>query len=135
MGRRSSREKVTTIHEQYVQEKAVYSEQNATKRKYLVRRLTAFLLLATMITGYLISSLFSQASAIDEKKSKLNKLQNDLEELKEEQVVLEEQIQMLNDDEYLGQLARKYYYLSDEKEIIFALPEDEEEEEEENTSN
>lgn len=127
MGNRFKKPKVTTIHEQYVQEKSMISERKALKKKYLVRRLTVFFIFAILVSGYIISSIFSQASAIDEKKNELAKLEKTLEDLKENETVLVEQIQKLHNDEYLGQLARKYYYLSDDEEIIFALPEEEEE--------
>ncbi|MET3700072.1 cell division protein DivIC [Bacillus oleivorans] len=126
MGADLKKKKVTTIHEQYVQERAVVSQQNAKKKKYLVRRLTVFFIFACVLTGYLISSIFSQASAVEQKQKELQKLEAQLEKMQEDQTILEEQIQKLNDDEYLGQLARKYYYLSDDNEIIFDLPEEEE---------
>ena len=49
--------------------------------------------------------------------------------------LLKDEIVKLNDDEYIGKLARKEYFLSDDNEIIFTLPEKKDKEEKEKSPN
>jgi cell division protein DivIC len=100
---------------------------SARRRKLLYRRLAAFLILAGVISYFMISTYMSQLSALEEKKNEKVKLEKQLHGLQKKQQILEEEIVKLNDDEYIAKLARKEYFLSEDNEIIFNLPQDEEE--------
>lgn len=100
---------------------------SARKRKLLYRRLAAYVVLAGLISFFMISTYISQLSALDEKEAEKKQLQKTLSGLERQKQILEEEIVKLNDDEYIAKLARKEYFLSEENEIIFNLPKKEEE--------
>ncbi|WP_203364417.1 septum formation initiator family protein [Bacillus sp. REN10] len=98
----------------------------ARHKKKLYRRLAAFSVLALIIIGGLGSTLMSQFTHLEEKQKQKEEAQATLAELKKQQKQYEEELERLNDDEYIAELARKNYFLSDEGEIIFNIPETEE---------
>ena len=53
----------------------------------------------------------------------MEQIEAELDSLKQDEVLLKEEIVKLNDDEYIAKLARKEYFLSKDNEIIFTLPE------------
>ena len=91
------------------------------------RRLIAFAIVALVFLGVTVSTMLSQASALNEKQEKKEKLTTKLHSLEKEQQLLEEEIIKLNDDEYIAKIARRDYFLSNEGEVIFNLPKKEEE--------
>ncbi|OCA80685.1 cell division protein DIVIC [Bacillus sp. FJAT-27225] len=116
---------VARIKNEYSEAKHLSSEAALRKRKGLIRRLSAFALLAALLTYFTISSMYTRATMLEDKKAEKERLHHQLSELKHEREVLKEEIKKLNDDEYLAKYARKEYFYSDEGEIIFTLPDDE----------
>ncbi|WP_053368686.1 FtsB family cell division protein [Bacillus sp. FJAT-27245] len=115
---------VARIRNSYV-ESQYYSEEAASrKRKALVRRLTAFALLAALLIYFTVSSIYSRTEVLEKKKAEKEKLEQRLASLEREREILNEEIIKLNDDDYIAKLARKEYFLSDKGEIIFNIPED-----------
>lgn len=105
-------------------EQFVHDERTAAKkRKLLYRRLAAFFIFVTVVSYFVMSSLFAQSATLDRKMEEKKALESKLANLEKEQEMLEEEIVKLNDDEYLAKLARRDYFLSGENEIIFNLPE------------
>lgn len=120
----SKKRNVARIRNSYA-ESQYYSEEAASrKRKALARRLAAFALLAALLIYFTVSSIYSRAAALDEKKAEKEKLEQQLTGLERERDILNEEIIKLNDDDYIAKLARKEYFLSDKGEIIFNIPED-----------
>lgn len=105
----------------------------ANKRKRLIRRLCFFSVIAFVASYFMISTLISQASSLEEKEEEKSKLKQELSELKKDQSALKEEIVKLNDDEYIAKLARRDYWVSENNEIIFNIP-DEKKKEKEKTS-
>jgi cell division protein DivIC len=103
----------------------------ARKKRLLYRRLTVFFIFVAIITYLMISTLISQNSTLADKKIEKEQAQQELSSLKKEEILLKDEIVKLNDDDYIGKLARKEYFLSDENEIIFTLPEKKDKEKEE----
>lgn len=119
--------RVTKLHSGYVKEQE-RNERIATKRKRLIiRRLAVFLLFASLISYFMISTLVSQASSLEEIKEEQQQLHAELKALKKDETILKEEIVKLNDDEYIAKLARKDYFLSDKGEIIFNIPKEKKE--------
>ncbi|CEG29561.1 FtsB family cell division protein [Bacillus sp. B-jedd] len=114
---------VARIRNEYAESKYYTEELASKKRKALARRLATFSLLAVLFAFFMISSIYSRAEALDEKKAEKIMLEKKLSELNRERDILNEEIIKLNDDEYIAKLARKEYFLSDKGEIIFTLPE------------
>jgi cell division protein DivIC len=115
---------VARINNEYVEAKLYSSEAALRKRKGLIRRLSAFALLAALLMYFTVSSMYTRATMLEEKKSEKAELKQQLTKLENERDVLNEEIKKLNDDEYLAKLARKLYYYSGEGETIFTLPND-----------
>lgn len=118
---------VTKLQSGYVQQHE-RNEMIATKRKKLIfRRLFVFFIFAAFISYFMISTLVSQASTLDEIRAEQKKVNEELKVLKKDETVLKEEIVKLNDDEYIAKLARKDYFLSEKGEIIFTIPLEKEE--------
>ena len=117
-----ARKQIASINTDYV--RSIERQENRIKAKKvrLARRLVLFSILSFALVGLLISTLLSSKSAYEEKQLQKEQVAQELEQVKEEQEILEVQISKLNDDEYIGKLLRKQYFLSEEGEIIFTLP-------------
>ncbi len=94
------------------------------RRRGLGRRLTAFGVISSIVGYLMISTFLSQSAAYENKIMEREQLQIDLEEMKKNQVKLEEEIVKLNDDEYIAKIARRDYFLSEGNEIIFSVSEE-----------
>jgi cell division protein DivIC len=113
---------VAQIETSYVQHKE-YSDMRAARRKRkLIQRLSVFFILALCISYSMVSSILSQASAMEEKAAQKKQLEKQLTSLKNEQQSLKQEISNLNNDDYIAKLARKEYFLSNKDEIIFNIP-------------
>ena len=119
---RPARKQIASINTDYV--RSIERQENRIKAKKvrLARRLVFFAILSFALVGFLISTLLGSKSAYEEKQLQKEQVAQELEQVKEEQEILEVQISKLNDDEYIGKLLRKQYFLSEEGEIIFTLP-------------
>ncbi|WP_409290937.1 FtsB family cell division protein [Peribacillus sp. SCS-37] len=118
----SNKRNVSKIDTDYVtqQEKQIQSVER--RKRGLIRRLTAFGVVAAVLSCLLISTLVSQAAVLEQKKEQRTKLKGDLSRLEKREKDLKDEIVKLNDDEYIAKLARRDYFLSDKGEIIFNLP-------------
>lgn len=118
---------VTKISSGYVQQHERNEMQAAKRKKLIIRRLMVFFLFAGVTSYFLISTLVSQASALEEIKAEQQQLHGELKGLEKTEQILKEEIVKLNDDEYIAKLARKDYFLSEQGEIIFNIPNEEKE--------
>ncbi|MDV2583240.1 septum formation initiator family protein [Alkalibacillus haloalkaliphilus] len=118
---------VKKINTTYVKQQEQHLERKQREKKLLIRRLVAFGVLFTIIVGTLSLYFFQQQTIHSEKESEYEQLQSELQAQLEEQEELEREVELLNDVDYLLQIARKDYFFSKEGEIIFTLPEEEEE--------
>ncbi|WP_227397272.1 FtsB family cell division protein [Jeotgalibacillus aurantiacus] len=118
------RRNVTSLENQYTAEQAKIEHHRQSHKKRLIRRLSVFAVFAVIVSGLLISSMVSQASALEEKNAQKAQLEEKIAELKVQEENLKNEIVKLNDDEYIAKLARRDYFLSDSGEIIFTIPED-----------
>ncbi len=114
--------KVAKIQSSYVEQREKMQQRRKKKKVLLFRRLALFGVVACIFSGIAISTLISQAFAIQEKEVKKQEVEQQLLKLEKKEQLLEEEIIKLNDDEYIAKLARKDYFLSNEGEVIFNLP-------------
>ncbi|WP_070121554.1 septum formation initiator family protein [Bacillus marinisedimentorum] len=113
---------VSKIESTYVKQHE-YAEKRALRRKKgLVRRLVLFGIFVSIISVAVISTLISQAEAMNEKKKEKEQLEEELSTLEGEQENLKEEIRKLNDEDYIIKIARRDYFLSNDGEVIFKLP-------------
>ncbi|MCM3218060.1 septum formation initiator family protein [Niallia taxi] len=113
---------VTKIQTDYNVQQEELSISAARKKKLLFRRLAAFSICALAIGFFMISTLISQGSVLEEKAAEKKKLDGKIALLEKEEKSLKEQIVKLNDEDYLAKLARKDLLLSEKGEIIFNIP-------------
>ncbi|MFZ7943188.1 MULTISPECIES: FtsB family cell division protein [Bacillaceae] len=118
---------VSKIQTTYVEQQEYAEIASARKRKLLLRRLSLFFVFASLLSYLMISSYLSQTTKLEAKVAQKKKLDHQLTELKKQQDMLKEDIVKLNDDDYIGKLARKQYFFSDKNEIIFNIPEEKKE--------
>jgi cell division protein DivIC len=118
---------ISKLQTQYAIQQESMEVSTKKKRQLLYRRLTAFFVMAGVISFFMISTYLSQLSALEEKETEKKQLEKQLSGLEKKKQILEEEIIKLNDDEYIAKLARKEYFLSEKNEIIFNLPQKEEE--------
>lgn len=127
MGRKqlngSTEKQIASINSDYV--RLIESQQKRSKDKKvrLYRRLAVFGISSFAIISLLVSTLISTHTTLAEKKEEQVLVEQELSKVLEEQEMLNLEITKLNDDEYIGKLLRKDYFLSEEGEIIFSLPE------------
>ncbi|MFS0865401.1 FtsB family cell division protein [Fredinandcohnia sp. 179-A 10B2 NHS] len=112
---------VTQLQSTYIEKYQQEEQMLSVKRRGLIRRLIAFSIIAALISYVVISTMVSQHKAMNEKQEQKEKLQEQLTTLKDEQVILEEEIVKLNNDEYIEKIIRRDYFLSKEGEIIFKV--------------
>lgn len=122
----STEKRLASINTDYVRSIERQENRKHAKKVRLYRRLATFAVMSILIVGFLITSLINSNKTLEEKKQQKEQVSEELAKVQEEQEILKLQISKLNDDEYIGKLLRKDYFLSEEGEIIFTLPENEE---------
>lgn len=120
------KKQIASINTDYVRSIERQENRNKAKKVRLARRLLLFSIMSVAVVGLLISTLLSSKSAYEVKQVQKEQVAQELEQVNEEQEILKVQVSKLNDDEYIGKLLRKQYFLSEEGEIIFTLPGNEE---------
>ncbi len=121
----NKKKNIKQIDTPYVQYQEKRTQSFEKKKLGLARRLVFFSIFAIITTGIVLTTLFSQHSALKNKEEQKSELEAKLSDLQKEETRLKEEIIKLNDDEYIAKLARKEYFLSDDGEVIFNLPENE----------
>ncbi|MBL4954197.1 septum formation initiator family protein [Neobacillus sp. OS1-32] len=121
------RRNVSKIQTTYLKQQEYAEIASARKKKLLIRRLSLFFVLASVISYLMISSVLSQSAKIEAKTAEKQKLEQKLSQLKKKESILKEDIVKLHDKDYIGKLARKEYFFSEKNEIIFNIPEEDKE--------
>ena len=116
---------VTSIRNDYVRSVEMQEKKKQAHKVRLFRRLSAFGIIVAVCLLWVVTTLYGQTQTLAEKKEEKAEAAAVLEAAEEKQVRLKEQVQLLNDEDYLAKLARKEYFLSEEGEIIFSIPEEE----------
>jgi len=94
-------------------------KHNPSKKrmKVVFFALSAFLM-------WVMFTLYNQWVEIKEIQAKLSDLKNEEQELINAKKELEKKVYRLHDEDYIAELARKYYFLSKPGEIIIISPEE-----------
>ncbi|MFK2826953.1 septum formation initiator family protein [Bacillus sp. B190/17] len=121
-----NKRKVTALKNAFVFSQARKELFMARHKQKLYRRLSAFCIVALLVSIGLMSTVFSKTAQLEKQKLAKEEAESALVELKQQQKQYEEELERLDDDEYIAELARKNYFLSDEGEIIFNIPESDE---------
>lgn len=122
----SSREKtVTRLDSNYMQQYDAYIERQKRKKKRLIRRLVLFSIVAAIIIGSMTTYHIQQRNLQAEKLEQYEQLEEELTTLKQNGKSLAEEIELLNNEDYVLDIARTNYFFSEEGELIFNIPNEE----------
>lgn len=113
---------ISSIQNEYVQKQKHIEVRKRAQKVRLRRRLAVFGLIALVSFSVLTYKFVNQKQLLAAKAEEKTGLLAELDEVKEEQLMLERQIAKLSDDAYIAKLARQEYFLSDKNEIIFSIP-------------
>lgn len=117
-----SSSKVESIETEYTQSLQRKVNQKRAQKVRLYRRLAVFSLIAIITFSVLTVTFVNQKKVLAAKQEEKEMLLLDLVSVEEDQQALNEQLEKLNDDEYIAKLAREQYFLSEKHEIIFSMP-------------
>lgn len=101
-----------------------YIERQKRKKQRLMRRLVLFSIIALFIVGGLTTYHFKQRVVHAEKTEQYEKLKEELATLKEQEKDYKEEIGLLNNDDYILEIARTNYFFSKKGELIFKIPDE-----------
>lgn len=118
--------KVTALNENFVKEEKIKQQRAVRRKRGLIRRLTAFGVLVVVIFTVMISTITSQSAVIAEKKEERQKAEERLQDVKKEKAQLKEEVNRLQDPDYIGEVARRDHNMSKPGETIFKVAEDKE---------
>lgn len=121
----SEDKKVSHLHPWYKQQHDAYLERQKRRRKRLMRRLVLFLTIAMLVMGTMVTYHLKQRDVQAEKKQEYEEMQDKLTSLEKHEDQLSDEIDLLNDDEYVLDIARTNYFFSKEGELIFKIPDEE----------
>ncbi len=116
---------VAKIDSTYMRQYDAQVERQKKKKKRLFRRLMLFSLVVVVVIGGLTAYHVKQRTLHAEKQEQYEKLEREMTSLKEDEKDLQEEIRLLQDEDYVLEIARTNYFFSNEGEIIFELPEEE----------
>lgn len=120
--KKSTEPDIASIRNDYVRSVERQEKRQQAHQVRLFRRLAVFGVLVMLVTIWIGTTIYAQSQAMAEKEQQREEALSALEKIEKEQAQLEEQILLLNDEEYLAKLARKELFVSEDGEIIFTLP-------------
>ncbi|AOA03858.1 MULTISPECIES: FtsB family cell division protein [Carnobacterium] len=112
---------VTSLGNEYTQEKNLQSHREKKHKRQTRRRLFAILFVGLLIIGGLGFKIMANQQALAKMKSEEVQVAKELKKANLDQRLLNNQIKQLKDDSYIEKLARAKYDLSKDNEIIFNL--------------
>lgn len=118
---RTGKETIRKMDSAYMKHYDAHIQRQQKRRKRLVRRLILFSVLVLLVTGSMVSYHMKQRNLYAQKQLEYERLQEQLIQLDDEEKDLQEEIQLLNNDEYILDIARTNYFFSKEGELIFKI--------------
>ncbi|MFD1849251.1 septum formation initiator family protein [Oceanobacillus bengalensis] len=107
-----------------MQQYDVYIERQKRKRQRLIRRLVLFSLITLIVLGSMAGYHLQQRAVYAEKVEEYEQLEDTLADLEHEELLLEEEIELLQNEDYILDIARTNYFFSKEGELIFKIPDE-----------
>ncbi|WP_099158887.1 FtsB family cell division protein [Virgibacillus ndiopensis] len=115
---------VTRLDSNYMQQYDAHIERQKKKKKRLIRRLVLFSIVTVIVIGSMATYHVNQRALQAEKKDQYEQLQDKLATLKKQEENYREEINLLEDEEYVLEIARTNYFFSKEGELIFKIPDE-----------
>jgi len=120
-----AKKKITRLDSNYMQQYDAYMERQKRKKQRLIRRLVLFSIIAVIAIGSMATYHIKQRVLQAEKSEEYEQLEEDLAKLEDQEAHYLEEIKLLNDEEYVLEIARTNYFFSKEGELIFKIPDEE----------
>lgn len=114
-----SNDMIARIKSDYMKQYDAQIRREKRRQKKLFRRIMASVLIVTLVLGGLTVYHLKQRSLQADIKTEYSELKTEMAKLEKEEKNLTEEISLLNNDEYVLELARTNYFLSKEDELIF----------------
>src|SRR5699024_4521461 len=108
----------------YMRQYDAYIERQQRRKQRLIRRLVLFSAIALFAIGFMTTYHVKQHALQAEKQEQYEQLEKQLASLKSEEKNLQEEINLLNNEEYILEIARTNYFFSKEGELIFKILEE-----------
>jgi len=118
----SYKDKVSDLHPGYIQQQHAYAKRQERRKKRLMRRLALFFTITIFALGAMVTYHLKQRGLQAEKEQQYEELEDKMVSLKKQEANLNEEINLLQDDEYVLEIARTNYFFSQEGELIFNIP-------------
>ncbi|WP_112179150.1 MULTISPECIES: septum formation initiator family protein [Paraliobacillus] len=122
MGRRER--KVAKINSRYMEQYDAHVQRQRKKKSRLRRRLTLFAIIVGVTFASVLTYHISQRVVYAQKQEQLETLEEQATALTNTEKDLEEEIKLLEDEEYVLQIAKTNYFFTEEGEIVFKLPQE-----------
>jgi cell division protein DivIC len=116
---------VAKIESSYMKQYDAYVDRQKKKKKRLYRRLLLFTAIVVVTMGCLTAYHLKQRAIYESKQDQYEQLQEEMTSLKDKEKDLKQEIQLLNSEDYVLQIARTNYFFSKKGELIFKLPNEE----------
>src|SRR5690625_1465495 len=112
---------VTKLESTYMQQYDAYLERRKKRKKRLIRRLVLFSFIALLAIGSLTTYHIKQRVLQTEMEAEYERLEDHLASLKKEEKNLQEEVVLLNNEDYVLEIARTNYFFSKKGELIFKI--------------
>ncbi|ENH97632.1 cell-division initiation protein [Gracilibacillus halophilus YIM-C55.5] len=119
-----SKSNVSHINEAYIQQHDAHLIRQQKRKKKLKRRLALFAAIVVATVTIFTTYHLNQRAKLAEMQTEYEELSHQLTNLEKEEKQLTEEVELLNDEEYLLQIAKTNYFFTEEGEIVFKLPEE-----------
>ncbi|MDG5789992.1 septum formation initiator family protein [Evansella sp. AB-P1] len=112
---------VKRLTTEYMEKQGLLQEQKLKRRKGLRRRLSVYAIGFSVFFVLIGITLMNQQTAIQEQNVEKQLLEEELLSLQNKESDLREEIELLQDPEYIAEIARRDYYLTFPNETLFQL--------------
>lgn len=112
--------KVTSLDApSYIEDRHLLEKVKKKRRRGLARRLVVFFVFIGVAATAMTSMITSQQQTIHEKQQQKASHQEKLVHLQKQENNLTGKVKKLNDPDYIGQMARRDYFMSKNGEVVF----------------
>lgn len=117
----SRKKTVTKIQSDYVKKYDAQQQRQQKKKQRLIRRLVLFSIVVVVAVGVMTMYHMKQRAQYASKQEEYNQLEEQLTVLQEEKNSFLEEIELLNNEDYVLEIARTNYFFSKKGELIFKI--------------
>lgn len=117
-----SRQNIRQINSHFVEQRALMEKEAARRKRGVLRRVIALTIMFSVLASIGIMSIHAQNQTLETKSLEKAQLEQQLQSLVKQESELKQEIDALNDLDFIAEIARRDYYLTKEGEILFKIP-------------